>query len=182
MKNFSVNVDGKTYWISRSIATAAFVFRHNHEKNELQILVEKRGKGAADYQGKYCCPCGYLDYNETLAECAKREVLEETGVELDVNKLIIFGINDKPSENHQNVTVRFTYLDKSGKLEIDPSKAIGGEKDEVESVEWLTVAVYDPEEEKFCFQFEKELFKDEIWAFNHNRIIHDYLLEIFRKV
>ena len=49
MKNFSVNVNGKEYWISRSVAVAGFIFKQ--KGNDLYALIEKRGKGAADYQG-----------------------------------------------------------------------------------------------------------------------------------
>ena len=36
--------------------------------------------GAADGQGLWCCPCGYLDFDETLEECVIREIKEETGL------------------------------------------------------------------------------------------------------
>lgn len=180
MKNFSTKIEGKTYWISRSIATAGFVFRHNTDKNEIQLLVEKRGKGAADFQGKLCCPCGYLDYDETLTDCITRECLEECGVELNPSHWRIMGINDKPSENHQNVTVRYVYLCKEGEGKINPDKAVGGEKDEIEDVQWLTVAVYDPEKDAFRISYEI-LGNDDLWAFNHNRIALEYLLKIFRR-
>lgn len=179
MKNFSVNVDGKTFWVSRSIATAGFVFRHDTNKNELQLLVEKRGKGAADFQGKLCCPCGYLDYDETLKECITRECLEECGVKLDPKKWRMMGINDKPSENHQNVTVRFVYLCGKDEGKIDLTQAVGGEKDEIEEVQWLTVAVFDPERDAFRVNHEI-LANNDLWAFNHNHIAKEYLFAIFR--
>ena len=47
MKNFSVNVNGKEYWISRSVAVACFIFKQNVD--DLYALIEKRGNSAADY-------------------------------------------------------------------------------------------------------------------------------------
>ena len=43
-------------WFSRSVAVAVFIFRKKEDK--LQVLLEKRGKGAADNIGKYCSVCG----------------------------------------------------------------------------------------------------------------------------
>ena len=53
MNNFSIKVNGKEYWISRSLAVAVFIFRK--VGNKFQVLLEKRGKGAADNIGKWCC-------------------------------------------------------------------------------------------------------------------------------
>lgn len=76
MKNFSVKVNGKEYWISRSVAVEGFIFKQ--KGNELYALIEKRGKGAADYQGYWCFVCGYTDFNETVEQSLQRETLEET--------------------------------------------------------------------------------------------------------
>ena len=46
MNNFSIKVNGKEYWISRSLAVAVFICRK--VGNKFQVLLEKRGKGAAD--------------------------------------------------------------------------------------------------------------------------------------
>lgn len=54
MKNFSVKVNGKEYWISRSVATVCFIFKQKN--NRTFVLIEKRGKGAADNIGKWCVP------------------------------------------------------------------------------------------------------------------------------
>ena len=73
MKNFPVKVDGKEYWISRSIAVCVFVFKI--KGNKLYALIERRGKGAADEQGKLCTCSGYLDFNECDREavyCKRR--------------------------------------------------------------------------------------------------------------
>ena len=66
-------------WFSRSMATAIFVFARNKD-GVLHVLASERGKGAADFQGCWNCPCGYLDFNETTKQCAIRELEEETGI------------------------------------------------------------------------------------------------------
>ena len=80
MKNFPV-VDKNTereYWISRSIAVVVFLFAKDIF-GETYILAEQRGSGTPDpeYIGKYCVPCGYLDYDETIVQAAQRELMEE---------------------------------------------------------------------------------------------------------
>ena len=161
MKNFSVNVDGKEYWISRSVATVCFIFKHKN--NRTFVLIEKRGKGAADNIGKWCVPGGYLEYNVTLKENAALEVLQETGFIIKKEKLKIVGINSSPSENHQNVTIRYVYNADENE-EFNLSNAVGGEKDEVEDVQWLDIT---DNKSKF-------LNDDTKWAFNHNILIKKY--------
>ena len=72
-------------WFSRSVAVAVFIFRKKEDK--LQVLLEKRGKGAADNIGKYCSACGYLEFNENLTDAAAREIFEEVGMKINTDKL-----------------------------------------------------------------------------------------------
>lgn len=157
MKNFQVTAkeDNKKYWISRSVAVAVFVF-YIDEYGEKFVLANKRGAGAADYQGCWNCPCGYLDFDETLIEAAKREVFEETGYKLD-SELVVAGINDQITENHQNVTIRYktVYREKLPIQEIPE----GGEQDEVANVKWINV--------KYLNGYK--------WAFNHDKIIQELM-------
>ena len=87
MKNFPVKVDGKVYWISRSVATVGFVFKL--VGNTIYTLIEKRGKGAADNVDSYCVPCGYIDYDETGEECNK-----------DETRLIIYPVSPYGKKNY----------------------------------------------------------------------------------
>lgn len=139
-------------WFSRSIAVAVFIFRKKEGK--LQVLTEIRGKGAADYVGMRCCVCGYLDFNENLAEASVRESQQECGIILNPQKLQFVGINDDPSENRQNVTVRYYYV--CDGEDFDLEMAVGGEKDEVEKVEWLDV---DNLPNDFCFNHRERILE-----------------------
>jgi len=76
--NKSYDVDGKTIWESRSPALVGVIIA-NH-KNEDYVLIGLRGKGAADYQGLWNLPCGYLDWDENGTDGIYREIYEETGV------------------------------------------------------------------------------------------------------
>lgn len=179
-KNFPVKLGGQTFWVSRSIAVAAFIFRLGKD-NKLQILVEKRGKGAADFQGCICCPCGYLDFGETIKEAIVREVKEETGFVMNSpDDLVLFNIDSEPSSNRQNVTLSFAYV--AGKDEdFDSSKAVGGERNEVSEVKWLTVGKINKKNafntllKKKRIELVKSEMEAEQWAFGHKEMIETFI-------
>lgn len=148
MKNFKIKVKDQEYWISRSIAVAAFIFTKD-ENGNFYILANQRGKGTPDFQGYWNCPCGYLDYNETTVEAACREVQEETSVICP--ELEFFAINSDPNANKQNVTIQYWgFIEKP----IYQNLA-GGEENEVLNVKWINVKDVNSYD----------------WAFNHDKVI-----------
>lgn len=166
MKNFPV-IDKNTereYWISRSIAVVVFVFAKD-VFGETYILAEQRGKGTPDpeYVGKYCVPCGYLDFDETCAQAAQRELIEETGLNFPVKDFKLVSINDIPeSDKRQNVT--FRYIINSNVPIEDLCKLFttkNSEKDEVESIKFIKLSNIDNYE----------------WAFNHQKLIKEISLK-----
>lgn len=168
MKNFSVKVNGKEYWISRSVAVAGFIFKQ--KGNELYALIEKRGKGAADYQGYWCFVCGYTDFNETVEQSLQRETLEETGFDVDLNKLKFVKINSSPSENHQNITIHYIYFADENE-DFDLKKAKGGEKDEIAEVKWFKVGEIHNNE----LHINTYDIMAEDWAFEHDKRMIEHL-------
>lgn len=150
MKNFPVIIDNKEYWISRSMAVAGFIFTTDQG---LRVLAIKRGKGCPDEVGKWCCPCGYLDYDETLEFACKREIKEETNLSVSTSLLHLFRIDSDPKSNRQNVTLSYwsykdTYYGQTVTGEF-------GEPDEVDDVEWIGLEELD--------QYD--------WAFGHKYLI-----------
>ena len=173
MKNFSIKVHGKEYWISRSLAVAVFIFRK--VGNKFQVLLEKRGTGAADNIGKWCCVCGFLDYNETLEEAATRESKEETGFEINTEHLTFVKINSDPSEKSQTVTTHYVYFANEDE-DFNLDKAQGGEKDEIETVEWFDIGtLYDEDHIKI------EIYKmyERDFAFEHDKLIIEHLSKFY---
>lgn len=110
MKNYPITIEtgehaGETVWVHRSIAVAGFIFCKIND--EWCVLANQRGEGAPDFQGYWNCPCGYLDFDETLAEACSREIYEETGVKIEPSALYMCSVNDDPKDsNRQNVTMR----------------------------------------------------------------------------
>lgn len=52
-----------------------------------KLLLLKRGSGAKWNPDKYCLPGGGCGLDESLVFCAKRELYEETGINIDVSLL-----------------------------------------------------------------------------------------------
>lgn len=149
MKNFPVEIKGKTYWISRSVSVTLIVFVIT--ETETFLLANKRGPKTPDFQGYWNIPCGYLDYNETAEEAAVRELKEETGIEVYDCFLSLDGINSSPKENNQNVNIRYVTIGSKELL----SKEFVFDPEEVEKVKWINVNDID----------------NYNWAFNHLEIL-----------
>ena len=138
MQNFSINKDGKEYWVARNVAVVCFVFAPIN--GEWCVLANQRGKGTPNYQGLWNCPCGYLDYNETTKDAAIRETFEETGVQL--NKVKFWSFNDDPTKDDlQNVTFRYySIISNPQPINISVStEGRGGETDEVGAISWVPI-------------------------------------------
>jgi 8-oxo-dGTP diphosphatase len=157
-QNFSIIKDGKEYWVARNVAVSCFVF--TSIDGVWHVLANKRGDGTPDYQGYWNAPCGYLDYDETTAQAAMREVYEETGVKLD--KVKFFGFNDSPRDNHQNVTFKYYSIISDPQLVNISVNNRGGEIDEVKDIKWIPITK--------IFNYG--------WAFNHDEIIIDIIKQI----
>jgi 8-oxo-dGTP diphosphatase len=158
MKNFPVIKDGKEYWVSRSVAVVGIVFCKIN--GEIHVLANRRGRGAADFQGLWNVPCGYVDYDETLKGAVRREVYEECGVDIPESKFNLAEYNDNPNENRQNISVRFIAVLDSKSDNISVGTGInnrGGEKNEVEAIQWIPIKEIDNLD----------------WAFNHKDLISE---------
>jgi 8-oxo-dGTP pyrophosphatase MutT (NUDIX family) len=159
MKNFpfkAINPDtGKeeTFWYSRSIAVCITVFATDSEGN-LCVLANKRGPDCPDFVGYWVCPCGYLDFNETAVEAVARECFEETGITPPTAAIRFTGYNDNPTNNRQNVSLRFT-------VDIGCTKettSIHNEGNETTEIKWIPVKEID----------------SYTWAFNHKQLIKEH--------
>lgn len=165
MKNFPIvnPEDNKEYWISRSIAVVTILVACN-KFNEQCVLIVQRGTGTPDpeFVGKYCLPCGYLDYNETCVEAAVRELKEETGIEAPVSAFELVGINDNPySDKRQNVTFRYLVHCCTPVEELEELFTTEhSENNEISSIRFTRIDDIDMYE----------------WAFNHNELIKQYII------
>ena len=161
MKNFPI-IDkntGREYWISRSVAVLGIVIGQDIYGNKY-ILAEQRGIGTPDpeYVGKWCMPCGYLDFDETCKQAIAREVVEETGVNIPSESFELIEINDIPSsDKRQNITFRFKTELKGYISDYELTNRFS-ETNEVMDIKWIDLR-------------EVNNYK---WAFNHEKIIKKY--------
>jgi len=161
MKNFSIidNKTGREYWISRSVAVLGIVIGTDIYGVKY-VLAEQRGIGTPDleYVGKWCLPCGYLDFDETCKQAVAREVVEETGVDIPSESFELVEINDLPSsDKRQNITFRFKTELKGYISDFELTNRFS-EVNEVMNVKWICILDINHYE----------------WAFNHEEIIKKY--------
>ena len=145
-------------WFSRSCACATCVLLHDTDSGKWYVLVGKRGDGVPDYKGYWSFPCGYLDYNEDVDECAAREVYEETGIKLNRSQLKFFGKSADPKENRQNVCFYFVAILNASKSNL-PFSYENMEPDEVAGTQWLPIEKKD----------------GLMWAFDHDELFDKIL-------
>lgn len=164
MKNREITTpEGEKVWISRSVAVCMiFLIR---TQTDAYVVLTKRGTGCPDEVGKWCLPCGYLDYDETLKEAASREMYEETGIRVHPDSLQLFNIDSNPNSNKQNVTCYYynEIPEKSVSYILENINTSHCEPNEVEEVAVVSL---------------KELYRDwkeEMFAFNHYNIIIDFV-------
>ena len=177
MENFAVKIDGKEYWISRSVAVCCFIFKIKDD--ELYALIERRGSGAADEQGKLAAVSGYLSYNETLTQAVVREIFEETGFKAKEERLQFMKINSDPSEAHQNVTIHYLYFAKKNE-DFDLDRAEGGEENEVSEVKWFKVGDLGKKNNVVTLYANVYDIMAEDWAFNHDKLLIEHLSKFFK--
>ena len=163
MKNFPFQKDGKTYWYSRAIVCVSAVFCRDKNYNTY-VLANQRGTATDKEVGKWNLPVGFLDFNETCAQCAAREVFEETGVRVDASKLKLKNINSKPDGGSQDVGFRYlTTL--SVTIDQYPISTKNMEKNEVVVAKWINLEEID----------------NYTWAWNHRELIDEIATHVFGK-
>lgn len=160
MKNFEFTYEGKTYWYSRANVCLTAVFCYD-ASGELCVLINKRGTATSKENHKWNLPVGYLDHNETLEECAVREVFEETGVTIPASAITLYNINSTPDGDKQDIGFRY-YTVLEGTTSDYKGSLKHMEKNEVESIMWLPIKYIDEIE----------------WAWNHK----DIVLELVAKI
>jgi len=110
-----------------------------NEKNE--ILLVKRASNLVN-GGKYAIPGGFVDRGETVREAGVREIMEETGYEVEPFLLLRIADNpDRPQEDRQNIGFFYIAKVKGGKRMLN---------NEVSEISWFNLNKL-PSKDQFAF-------------------------------
>lgn len=154
--------NGEELWISRSVVVICVVARITDD-NKIEIIVEKRGP-LVSATGRWCFPCGYLDYDEDLTDAVIREVQEETGYTLERKDVNFIDINSKPEGKKQNVGIRHIAFIDNDKKQISDFKL---DTNEVTELKWIEIG----ESVGNIFNIDVNKLDCVKWAFNHKSLI-----------
>ncbi len=95
--------------------------------NKGEIFLAKQKK----WEDKWTIPGGHLDYGEHLQDCAKREVKEETG--MDVSNIEFIGIQESVFSKEYYKEKHMVFVDFCGKAE-DNEVVLN---DEMQEYQWI---------------------------------------------
>lgn len=92
-----------------------------------RFLLCRRAADAVD-GGKWCLPCGFIEYDEDFLSAARREAKEETGLDIEVTSVIGAASMFHTPERHDMAVVLL-------------ARPVGGElapSDDVDDVRWFS--------------------------------------------
>jgi 8-oxo-dGTP diphosphatase len=92
------------------VGTGVIVIKDN------KVLVGKR-KGAHG-AGYWCFPGGHLEYQETIEDCAHREVMEETGIKIKNVRISTFTNDISKEEDYHYITLYLVADYESGEPKV----------------------------------------------------------------
>lgn len=119
------------------------------------LLVVRRGR--EPYAGQWALPGGFLEVDEDFAPGAARELREETGVDLDPDRLRQLGAYGAPDRDPRGRTISVAHL-----VELEQAlDAEGG--DDASEAQWRPVA---------------DLLENDALAFDHATILRDALAQL----
>lgn len=164
MKNWSYKITegehaGETLWSGRYCCVAGFILSHTNGDN-VKVLALKRGQDCPDFKGMWCCPCGFLEADETGEEGIVRETWEETGYDFPAKEFDLLAVETDPKLcNKAHVTLMYVYVINQHEIE----DCFDGD--------WLP---FDRESEEVKWIPVDEISKYD-WAFGHDKIINELM-------
>ena len=106
--------------------------------HEEKIILIRRSRDP--FKGKWALPGGFVEYGEPVEETALREVMEETGMEIELVEIL--GIYSSPDRDPRSHTVTTTFV--ANPVKGDPS---GG--DDAAEAKWCEIDAINPNDLAF---------------------------------
>ena len=139
-----------TYEYPRPMVTAdAVVVGHRSDGTHHLLLVQR---GHDPFQGHWALPGGFMEMDETLEQCARRELAEETGLHLDGPLHEIKSFSD-PGRDPRGRTITVAFL---ALVDLDRLPPVQG-GDDAAQARWFPLKELPP------------------LAFDHDAIVHEAL-------
>ena len=93
-------------------------------------------RGWPPHQGQLALPGGHVDPGETSRVAAARELLEETGVQVDAESLVLVGVYDAPERDPRGRYVTVAYA-----ITVPADTVARGPEDEheVTAMQWVPI-------------------------------------------
>jgi len=136
-----------TFENGHSTTNLRHVVVHALVEKDGAILLAKRAPFLSE-GGKWGVPAGFMDRDETAAQCCLRELKEETGWEGQIISLFRINSNpNRPHEDRQNVAIEFI---------VKPLEKTGEPDHESTAVEWIPIEKLLPFDE-FAFDHGESL-------------------------
>lgn len=119
------------------------------KKDGKYLLVQEAKK---ECKGKWSIPAGHLEPNETIVEGAKREILEECGLEVEVTGIL------HVRKNSEWVNISFSTNIIGGEIRFDKKEILDAKwfslddiinmKQDLRDLDWMLKAIIDCENDK----------------------------------
>ena len=144
-------------------ALTADVVMLSETGDELKILLIERG--GHPFLGYLALPGGFADENEPVEETARRELMEETGIDNRDIKLV--GIYSRPGRDPRGWVVSAAFM---AKVDFDKVKPVAA--DDAASAAWYTLQQSDA---GLVFHLGDKIYTQSSLAFDHAEVITDAL-------
>ena len=119
-----------TYRYPRPMLTADCVVIGRREDGSRSLLLIRRGN--EPYKGKWALPGGFMEMDETLEQCARRELQEETGCEWS-GPLTELGSFSRVDRDPRGRTVTVAFM-----AEMEEMSVAGG--DDAREARWFPLS------------------------------------------
>ena len=154
--------------------TASIIAHTDSTVEALAILAIRRGKDP--FKGKLALPGGFIDPGETLEMTAKREMQEETGLDLDIHRFKQYSVQSEPNRDPRGQVVDHVYTVRINHEELNEAQA----GDDAAAIEIVTFSFDKVVNTRYRYRsiVVSGGWLDE-WAFDHGIVLKRFLDGVF---